>query len=228
MPYVLTEIETRVLGALVEKDITTPDYYPLSLNALVNACNQKNNRDPVMTLDESVVRDALASLQEKRMAGPASGADSRVTKFEHRLQEVFNFDRREIAVICVLLLRGPQTPGELRSRTDRMYHFEALEDVVSTLDRLAQREPPLTQILPRQPGTKESRYTHLFSGEAPESDVRVARALPSTGSGQALPASLSTSNPADRIAKLEEEVTQLRHELSEVQQQLANFRKQFE
>src|SRR5207244_9904252 len=152
-------------------DITTPDYYPLSLNALVNACNQKNNRDPVMTLDEGAVRDALASLQEKRMAGPASGADSRVTKFEHRLQEVFNFDRREIAVVCVLLLRGPQTPGELRSRTDRMYHFEALDDVVSTLDRLAQREPALACVLPRQPGTKESRYMHLFSGKAPESDV---------------------------------------------------------
>ena len=167
---ILTEIETRVLGALIEKDITTPDYYPLSLNALVNACNQKNNRDPVMTLDEAAVRDALASLQEKRLAGPASGADSRVTKFEHRLQEVFNFDRREIAVVCVLLLRGPQTPGELRSRTDRMYHFEALEDVVSTLDRLAQREPPLARVLPRQPGTKESRYTHLFSGEPPASE----------------------------------------------------------
>ncbi len=145
---ILTEIEARVLGALIEKDITTPDYYPLSLNALVNACNQKNNRDPVMTLDESAVRDALASLQEKRMAGPASGADSRVTKFEHRLQEVFNFDRREIAIVCVLLLRGPQTPGELRSRTDRMYHFEALDDVVSTLDRLAQREPPLARSPP--------------------------------------------------------------------------------
>ena len=104
---ILTEIETRVLGSLIEKDITTPDYYPLSLNALVNACNQKNNRDPVMTLDESAVRDALATLQEKRLAGPASGADSRVTKFEHRLQEVFNFDRREIAVVCVLLLARP-------------------------------------------------------------------------------------------------------------------------
>src|ERR1700746_2283521 len=133
--HVLTEIETRVLGSLIEKDITTPDYYPLSLNALVNACNQKNNRDPVMTLDESAVREALSTLQEKRLAGPASGADSRVTKFEHRLQEAYTFDRREIAVICVLLLRGPQTPGELRGRTDRMYHFEAIEDVVSTLDR---------------------------------------------------------------------------------------------
>src|SRR3954462_13273730 len=136
---ILTPIETRVLGSLIEKDITTPDYYPMSLNALVNACNQKNNRDPVMTLDEGAVRDALATLQEKRMAGPASGADSRVTKYEHRLQEVFNFARREVAVLGVLLLRRPQTPGELRGRTDRMYPFEALEDVLPTLDRLAQR-----------------------------------------------------------------------------------------
>src|SRR3981081_3397888 len=171
MPLLLTEIETRVLGSLIEKDITTPDYYPLSLNALVNACNQKKNRDPVMTLGEEAVREALATLQEKRLAGSASGADSRVTKYEHRLQEVFNFDRREIAILCVLLLRGPQTPGELRTRTERMYHFEAREDVVSTLDRLTQREPPLAAILPRQPGTKESRYTHLFSGQPEASSV---------------------------------------------------------
>jgi len=220
----LTEIETRVLGSLIEKDITTPDYYPLSLNALVNACNQKNNRDPVMTLDEQSVRDALATLQEKRLAGPAGGADSRVTKYEHRLQEVFNFDRREIAVLCVLLLRGPQTPGELRSRTERMYHFDSLEDVVSTLDRLSQRDPPLAAILPREPGTKESRYTHLFSGQPEVSgSVNVARALS--------PANLatgSTSSTTDRLAQLEEEVTNLRHDLSDVQQQLAAFRKQFE
>src|SRR5438094_6319466 len=137
---VLTEIETRVLGALIEKDIATPDYYPLSLNALVNACNQKNNRDPVMMLDEEAVRHALASLQERRMAGPAGGADSRVTKYEHRLQEVFNFDRRETALICVLLLRGPQTPGELRGRGERMYRFESLDDVESTLQKLMERQ----------------------------------------------------------------------------------------
>ena len=219
---ILSEVETRVLGSLIEKDITTPDYYPLSLNALVNACNQKNNREPVMTLDEGSVRDALASLQEKRLAGPASGADSRVTKYEHRLQEVFNFDRREIAIVCVLLLRGPQTPGELRSRTDRMYHFEGLDDVVSTLDRLAQRQPPLASVLPRQPGTKESRYMHLFSGEPPEASetVRMAQAVsPATGRDY---------DSADRLTMLEEEVSRLRHELSEVQQQLASFRKQFE
>jgi hypothetical protein len=219
MIHILTAIEARVLGALIEKDITTPDYYPLSLNALVNACNQKNNRDPVMTLDEEPVRHALATLQEKRMAGPASGADSRVTKFEHRLQEVFNFDRREIAVVCVLLLRGPQTPGELRSRTDRMYRFEALEDVISTLDRLAQRDPPLARVLPRQPGTKETRYTHLFSGE-PEIDTTYTSVerVPSPG----------TTGAADRLTQLEEEVARLRQELTEVQQQLIAFRKQFE
>lgn len=221
---ILTEIETRVLGSLIEKDITTPDYYPLSLNALVNACNQKNNRDPVMTLDESAVRDALATLQEKRLAGPASGADSRVTKFEHRLQEAFNFDRREIAIVCVLLLRGPQTPGELRSRTDRMYHFEALEDIVSTLDRLAQRTPPLAAILPRQPGTKESRYMHLFSGEPPVSDAPASASVARTPSST----TASANSVADRVSTLEEEVSRLRQELSDVQQQLATFRKQFE
>src|SRR5919198_484303 len=136
----LNEVEVRVLGSLIEKDITTPDYYPLSLNALVNACNQKNNRDPVMALSEDSVRQALSSLQEKRLAGPAGGADSRVTKYEHRLQEVFNFDRREIAIICVLLLRGPQTPGELRGRSERMYKFEALDDVEGTLKKLMERD----------------------------------------------------------------------------------------
>jgi uncharacterized protein YceH (UPF0502 family) len=212
----LTEIETRVLGSLIEKDITTPDYYPLSLNALVNACNQKNNRDPVMTLHEDSVSQALTTLQEKRLAGPASGADSRVTKYEHRLQEVFNFDRREIAILCVLLLRGPQTPGELRSRTDRMYRFEALEDVVSTLDRLSQREPSLVAVLPRQPGTKESRYMHLFSGGAPPAEPAPVRS--------------QTSPRADdvRLAHVENEVAELKRQVAEIQQQLAAFRKQFE
>jgi len=217
----LTDIEVRVLGSLIEKDITTPDYYPLSLNALVNACNQKNNRDPVMTLDEDSVSNALATLQEKRLAGPASGADSRVTKYEHRLQEVFNFDRREIAILCVLLLRGPQTPGELRSRTERMYRFEALDDIVSTLDRLSQRHPPLSAILPRQPGTKESRYMQLFAGDAPAADGDVARA-PSRATDH-----VRSSND-DRISHLENEVQELRREVTEIHQQLAAFRKQFE
>ncbi len=215
--FVLNEIECRVLGSLVEKDITTPDYYPLSLNALVNACNQKNNRDPVMQLDEETVRQALASLAEKRLAGSASGADSRVTKYEHRLQEVFNFDRREVAVLCVLLLRGPQTPGELRGRTERMYRFEELGDVQSTLHHLAHREAPLVTMLPRQPGTKESRYAHLLSG-----DVDVAQP-PSPAVAQP-----PTTGTADRLARLEGDVSALRDEITELKQQFAEFRKQFE
>jgi uncharacterized protein YceH (UPF0502 family) len=213
---ILTTTEARVLGSLIEKDITTPDYYPMSLNALINACNQKNNREPVTTLDEDSVRQALGALQEKRLAGPAGGADGRVTKYEHRLQEVFNFDRREIAVLCVLLLRGPQTPGELRTRTDRMYHFEALEDVVSTLDRLSQRDPSLARVLPRQPGTKESRYTHLFCGDSPD----VAHA-PSPSSNIEAPQSSS-----GRIHRLEQEVAALRQEIAELREALSTLRKQ--
>jgi uncharacterized protein YceH (UPF0502 family) len=210
----LSDVEVRVLGALVEKDITTPDYYPMSLNALVNACNQKNNRDPVMALGEDAVRAALESLQGQRLAGPASGADSRVTKYEHRLQEVFNFDRRETAILCVLMLRGAQTPGELRGRTERMYRFEELEDVVATLERLSQREPALVAMLPRQPGTKESRYTHLLSGAVESVAVISHEELRSTDE--------------DRIGQLEDEVIALRRELMEVQRQLGEFRKQFE
>jgi uncharacterized protein len=212
----LNDVEVRVLGALIEKDITTPDYYPLSLNALVNACNQKNNRDPVMALDEETVRAALDSLQAQRLAGLASGADSRVTKYEHRLQEVFNFDRREIAILCVLLLRGAQTPGELRGRAERMYRFEELDDVLGTLDRLSQREPPLAAVLPRQPGTKESRYMHLFSGDAPPAEVAPMREATSSSSGY------------DRVARLEGEVAELRREIAEMRQELDRFRKQFE
>lgn len=215
----LSQIEVRVLGALIEKDITTPDYYPLSLNALVNACNQKNNRDPVMTLDENAVRDALSSLQEKRMAGPAGGADSRVTKYEHRLQEVFNFDRREIALVCVLLLRGAQTPGELRGRAERMYRFETLDDVQSGLQKLMDRQPSLVRVLPRQPGTKESRYTHLFSGNyIPET----ATAVESSSSEPEL-----TSNSHERIANLETAVSALRSEVGDLRRQLTEFAAQF-
>lgn len=215
---VLNEIEVRVLGALLEKDITTPDYYPLSLNALVNACNQKNNRDPVMSLDEAAVREALEGLQkgDKRLAGPASGADSRVAKYEHRVQEVFNFTRAETALMCVLLLRGPQTPGELRGRTERIFKFEELADVQSALERLIEREPPLVKMLPRQPGTKESRYAHLLAGEvagyeSPDaSSVTHSRAQPDD----------------DRVGRLEKEVSELRREVAELKQQIETFRKQ--
>jgi uncharacterized protein YceH (UPF0502 family) len=213
----LNDTEVRVLGSLIEKDITTPDYYPLSLNALVNACNQKNNRDPVMTLDEGTVRDALSSLQEKRLAGPAGGADSRVTKYEHRLQEVFNFDRREIAVLCVLLLRGPQTPGELRGRTERMYRFETLDDVQSTLQRLTDRQPSLVRVLPRQPGTKESRCMHLLAGDIaalPEPEI-AAETVPAGNSDR------------HRIAALEAELSSLKQEVELLRRKLTEFTEQF-
>src|SRR5215470_7334299 len=163
MNFSLTDVEARVLGALVEKEITTPEYYPLSLNALVNACNQKSNREPVMTLDEDAVRSAIRGLNDLGLTRFASSADSRVGKYEHRLNETFNFHRHEIAILCVLLLRGPQTPGELRTRTERMYSFEDLESVHNALNLLSKREPALVKVLPRQPGTKESRYTHLLS-----------------------------------------------------------------
>jgi uncharacterized protein len=220
MNIILNHLETRVLGSLIEKDVTTPDYYPLSLNALVNACNQKNNRDPVMNLDEETVRQALDTLQEKRLAGPTSSADSRVTKYEHRLQEAFNFTRGETAILCVLLLRGPQTPGELRGRTERMHRFEDLTEVQSTLQRLMQRDPPLVRVLPRQPGTKESRYMHLLAGDV-EDGADAARA-PS-------PAFVpSSSGDTDRITRLEDEIADLRKEMADLKQQLASFRKQFE
>ena len=167
-----------------------------------------------MNLSEDSVRQALSSLQEKRLAGPAGGADSRVTKYEHRLQEVFNFDRREVALLCVLLLRGPQTPGELRGRTERMYPFEALDDVQSTLQRLMDRDPALAQVLPRQPGTKESRYMHLFADSA----------VPAAG-----PSDITRSEKSaeQRIIALEAEVASLKKGVEELRQQLANFTEQF-
>jgi hypothetical protein len=213
---VLNAAEARVLGALVEKDITTPDYYPLSLNALINACNQKNNREPVTNFDEETVRLALRNLSDKRLAGPAGGADGRVTKYEHRLQEVFNFTRPETAILCVLLLRGPQTPGELRGRTERMHRFEDLDEVLSGLQQLMRREPPLAKALGRRPGTKEIRYAHLLSG-----DVEAWEPPAETASS---PGSID----AERLILLEEKVAALQAEVAELKQQMAEFRKQFE
>jgi uncharacterized protein len=221
----LDAFEVRVLGALVEKETTTPEYYPLSVNALINACNQKSNRDPVMTLDEEAVRRALRSLAEQTMARSASG-DSRVAKFEHRLNELYNFHRHEIAVLCVLMLRGPQTPGELRTRSERLYAFEDLDAVHAALNLLMRREPPLVKILPRQAGTKESRYMHLLSGDvAPVESVSAVDEVASIRSGN--PAGLSSAN-ADRIRDLENEVNQLRRELETLREQFATFQRQFQ
>ncbi len=216
MNIVLNPAEARVLGALIEKDITTPDYYPLSLNALINACNQKNNREPVTNFDEETVRLALRNLSDKRLAGPASGADGRVTKYEHRLQEVFNFTRPETAILCVLLLRGPQTPGELRGRTERMHRFEDLDEVLSGLQQLMRREPPLAKALGRRPGTKEIRYAHLLSG-----DVEAWEPPAEMASG-------GVTDENERVAHLEAQVAALQSEVAELKQQMAEFRKQFE
>jgi uncharacterized protein len=215
MDIQLNEIEVRVLGALMEKETTTPDYYPMSLNALVNACNQKSNREPVMNLDETAVREALDSLSGRALAGPVSSAESRVTKYAHRLQETFNFDRRETALLCVLFLRGPQTPGELRGRTERMYRFDDLEAVESALHRLIEREPPLVKKLARLPGTKESRYAHLLAGEVEAGAELTAAAEVAAGE-------------TERIARLESDVAALQEEIANLKQQFTDFRKQFE
>ncbi len=213
----LSQTEARVLGALIEKDIATPDYYPLSLNALVNACNQKNNREPVTNFDEDQVRHALDGLHSQSLAGPAAVSDSRVTKYEHRLQEIFNFTRGEVAILCVLLLRGPQTPGELRGRTERMHSFEDLDEVQSTLQRLIQRDPPVVKVLPRRPGTKESRYTHLLSGE-----VQEASASDTSSPGS------SPFEEKESVRRLESEVQELRKEVDDLKQQVERFRKAFD
>jgi len=218
MDILLNEMEARVLGSLIEKELTTPAYYPLSLNALVNACNQKSNRDPFMNLDEDAVREALRSLNQKELAGPADDMVGRVKKYEHRLQEAFNFTRHEIAILCELLLRGPQTPGELRNRADRMHTFDDLGIVQSTLQRLMKREPPLVKVLPRQPGTKEARYAHLLCG-----DVETWYREPEPG-----PIVISGSSMGEQIARLEADVAVLQKEIADLKKQFADFRKQFE
>lgn len=170
-----------------------------------------------MSMDEDSVRYALSSLQEKRLAGPAGGADSRVTKYEHRLQEVFNFDRRETAIVCVLLLRGAQTPGELRGRGERLYRFDTLDDVQSTLQKLTDRG--LVKVLARQPGTKESRYVHLFAGDVPDD---ATQALPPTRT------SVSAGDHVDaRITALESEVRSLKDQISDLRRELSEFKQQF-
>ena len=217
MNIVLSDIEARVLGCLVEKDITTPEYYPLSLNALLHACNQKSNREPFMNLAEDSVRQALRALGDQALARSASG-DSRVAKYEHRLSEVFNFTRPETAILCELLLRGPQTPGELRSRAERMHAFEDLGVVHTTLKHLMEREPALVKLLPRQAGNKEARYAHLLSGDVEVREAPAEREVPVTKS----------ASENGRLAQLVDEVASLKKEMAELKQQFAEFRKQFE
>jgi uncharacterized protein len=239
MPYSLTEIEARVLGALIEKEITTPEYYPLSLNALVNACNQKSNRAPEMHLDDDTVLPALRTLEQKGLAGKGDNMDGRVKKYEHRLADAFNFTRPETAVLCELLLRGPQTPGELRSRGERMHHFDDLDSVNAALRHLIEREPPLAKLLPRQPGAKEARYTQLLSADvtaAIESSSTTAsapaHATPPTRSVIAFPqnakAPSAMPDTVNYFTQLEQKVQTLQQEIADLKQQFANFRKQFE
>ena len=169
MPEILTETEARVLGSLVEKQLTTPEYYPLTLNALINACNQKNNREPVVSFDESTVSRCLENLRDRNLVYVFYGSTSRVPKYKHMLPSVYELDPAETAVIDVMLLRGPQTLGELRTRTERLHGFSGLGEIQETLDGLARRDEPLVVRLPVQPGQKEARFAHLLSGEI---DVR--------------------------------------------------------
>jgi uncharacterized protein YceH (UPF0502 family) len=213
MDPLLHPVEVRVLGSLLEKEITTPEYYPLSLNALVNACNQKSNRDPAVNFDEATVEQALHSLRDKGLLLSITGAGSRVQKYAHRISEKLNLGRPELAILCELMLRGPQTLGELRTRAERMHAFDDLEQVQAVIDRL----PELIIKLERRPGEKESRFAHLLSGPPVVSH--------SVSHAEAEPAALPRH---DRIAALETEVAQLRQEIEDLKQQFAVFRKQFE
>ena len=208
MDLQLNSAETRVLGALIEKEFATPEYYPLSLNALGAACNQKSNRDPGMSLDEDTVLAAVEGLKAKGLVLGISGSEHRVHKYAHRLGEVFNFDRREQSLICVLMLRGPQTVGELRGRTERLYSFDSLDDVEATLSRLMDRTPRLVSKLARQPGEKEARFAHLLAGEPEPSSIAAA--------------AVEHRSPAeDRLDRLE-------RELAELKRQFEEFRRNFE
>jgi uncharacterized protein YceH (UPF0502 family) len=219
----LSAAEVRVLGALVEKQIATPDYYPLTLNALTNACNQLTNREPVVSYDESFIVRALDGLREKRLATLFSGAESRVAKYKHTLTDAILLTPAEVALLCVLMLRGPQTLGELRTRAERLFAFDSLPEVEQTLAGLAAHQPQsLVVKLPRAPGTKESRYAHLLSGP-------VESAPPAESAPSATPSPVPAPAPADdRVTKLEEETAALRREIADLKQQFADFRKQFE
>jgi uncharacterized protein YceH (UPF0502 family) len=216
---ILNAAEVRVLGSLIEKEITTPEYYPLTLNALVNACNQISNRDPVVSFDEKTVARALESLREKKLAWMVTGV-GRVPKYEHRFAEAYQLAAQEIAVLCVLMLRGPQTVGEIRGRTGRLYEFKELEEVDLTLQALMAAQSPFVVRLPRQPGTKEARYAHLLAGE-----VHVEERPPAS---RLEPATVEIRQENERLAALEAELVQVRADLTELQQQFLEFKRQFE
>jgi hypothetical protein len=218
---VFTEEEVRVLGVLIEKQMTTPEYYPMTPNAIKNACNQKTNRNPVVQYDDEVVLDTLQQLRKKSMLTLVSGAGSRVHKYEHRMREVFFLNQKEMAVLCILMLRGPQTLGEIRSRTERMATFDSIEEVEEVVRDLSQetRKPyPLVVQLPVFPGQKEPRFMHLLSGEPDLEKWQNSSML------QALP----TEPASSRIGELEERIEQLEAELKTLREQFQEFQKQFE
>ena len=216
MEVTLNGIELRVLGSLIEKELTTPEYYPLSLNALTNACNQKSNREPVLALEEAEVTRALDSLRFKQFA-ILSGASGRVPKYRHALVEKFRFSPADLAILCELMVRGAQTVGELRTRAERMHPFADLAEVEAVLEELMERTPAMVVRLPRQPGRKEPRYCQLFSGEP---DLAELAAPPETGRGGA--------GDVEKIARLERELSELREEVALLRQSVADFRKTFE
>lgn len=217
----LNAIEVRVLGSLIEKQITTPEYYPLSLNALVNACNQKSNRDPVVAFDDVTVARAIETLREKGFGRMVTGGDNRVPKYKQIADQVLNLASDQLAALCVLMLRGPQTAGEIRSRSGSLYRFEDLAAVEWTLGTLINREPlPLVIQLPRQAGFKESRFAHLLAGEVSADEIPSA--------SHAEPAVLKVRAENDRVAALEGAVRQLREEVEALKQQFVEFKKQFE
>lgn len=222
MTTILNDTEVRVLGALVEKQVTTPEYYPLTLNSLTLACNQKNNRNPVTSYDETTVAHALETLREKNLTYVFHGSTSRVPKYKHVMTEVFHLSPQELAVMCVMMLRGTQTPGELRSNGSRLYEFSGLEEVDETLNGLTSREPePLVVRLPRQPGQKEVRYAHLLSGE-----VAIEAAVESETAPRA--STSSRRSDSDRVARLEQDVEALKSSFEELKEQFEGFKKQFE
>jgi uncharacterized protein YceH (UPF0502 family) len=212
-------VEARVLGALVEKELTTPDYYPLTLNGLTLACNQRSARDPVMNLDEKTVARALESLRERRLTRMLSGADMRVPRHYHLMSEALDLAPPELAALAVLILRGPQTVGEIRGRSSRMHAFTDLAQTEQTLADLAGRPTPLVVELPRQPGRKEPRFAHLLCG-APE--------LPAEGEGPVDAVTLEVRAENERLARLEEELDELRQAFQALRQEFAQFRAQFE
>ena len=219
MNQILNAVEVRVLGSLIEKEITTPEYYPLTLNALTNACNQISNRDPVVSFEEKDVARALESLREKRLAWMVTGI-GRVPKYEQRFAEEYKLAEQELAVLCVLMLRGPQTVGEIRGRTGRLYEFKELEEVELTLQALMSAEPPFAVRLPRQPGTKESRYAHLLAGEV---QIEEREAVPRLEA-----ATLEVRQENERILRVEDELARVKGQLAELRQEFVEFKKQFE